>query len=163
MHNNNNNKTSINLKTLNSNTHLICVAFNFPISKTTHPSWIDELLLHFFNSCCISFNFFNCNWSSSVSSITTTISISFLQLQLKFFNFFNYYNNFHFHFLQLLLAVCLFISSIAIAFLLLLCCTVFYLGVGVFLHFLQPEKIWFPHIQKKRIYVKFFFGSIPQI
>jgi hypothetical protein len=67
------------------------------------------------------FHFFNCNWSSSISSITT--------------------NNL--------------ISSIAIAFL-LLCCTVFYLGV-CFFAFSSTWKKYDFHTYKKRI------GSIPQI
>ncbi len=89
---------------------------------------------------CISFNFFNCY-------LLSFILFSFLQLQLKLFNFFNYYNNFIFIFISSI-TTCSFFSSIAIAFLLLLCCTVFYLGVGFFA-FSSTWKIWFPHIQKK--------------
>jgi hypothetical protein len=143
------------------------VGFKFPFQKqTTHHHELMNCLLHFFNYCCISFNcyllyfnfhFFNCNWSSSISSITTTIS--FLQLLLTIFHFsfssiittaFYFFNCYciSFSFSSSITTAVYFFNCYCISF--LLCCTqCFIWGVG-FCIFFNLKNMISTHTQKKK-------------
>jgi hypothetical protein len=92
--------------------------FPFQKQQTTHHELMN-CCWHFFNYCCISFNFFIhfatyyiFSFSFSFSSIATEV-LQFLQLLHQQFHFFNYY--------------CIFISSIV---------TVFFIFIFIFFNLL---------------------------